>query len=284
MPAYAAKVEKTVAGLQGETSSESVSNLSYVTDYFNPGPATDYITDENQDQVALDEIMSNRRFRKSFNELGKMDKAAASQLVKTNLLSALATYSHLYELYLLHLAPGHKNTTTNTVSVPIAFISGFIKPEDEGKETFMGEKMKVFSLVWISGMLRLTDNRELVEQVARLALKQKTELDNDPTLQPVFKNDMLMQASLYNRQILCSGLIGVTFKAAGMERDAMKTAGIKWQQRTLVGYEAALTEFDKPTQSGMIAPDHSTGSLTVNFVSPMNDTNFDLLLQEIHFK
>src|ERR1039457_2775654 len=103
MPAYAAKVEKTVAGLQGETSSESVSNLSYVTDYFNPGPATDYITDENQDQVALDEIMSNRRFRKSFNELGEMDKAAASQLVKTNLLSALATYSPLYELYLLHL-------------------------------------------------------------------------------------------------------------------------------------------------------------------------------------
>ena len=284
IPAYAAKVEKTVAGLQGETPSESVSNLYYVTDYFNPGPATDYITDENQDQVALDEIMSNRRFRKSFNELGKMDKAAASQLVETNLLSALATYSHLYELYLLHLAPGHKITTTNTVSVPIAFITGFTKPEDEGKETFMGEKMKVFSLVWIAGMLRLTDNRELVEQVARLALKQKSELDNDPTLQPVFKNDMLMQASLYNRQILSSGLIGVSFKDAGMESNAMKTAGIQWQQRTLVAYDAALTEFDKPSQSGMMAPYRSTGSLTVSYVSSMHDTNFDLLLQEIHFK
>ena len=283
IPAYAAKVEKTVAGLQGETPSESVSNLYYVTEYFNPGPATDYITDENQDQVVLDSIMSNRRFRKSFSELGKMDKAAASQLVKTNLMSALTTYSHLYEQYLRLMAPRHKITTNNTVSVPVAFTIGFTKPEDEGRETLMGEKMKVFSLVWISGMLKLTDNRELVEQVVRLALKQRTELDNDPTLEPEFKGSMLRSASLYNRQILSSGLIGVTFKKEGMESNVMKTAGIQWQQRTLAAYEAALTEFDKPVQSGVMAPDLSTGSLTVNYVSPMNDTNFDLLLQEIHF-
>ena len=228
--------------------------------------------------------MSNRRFRKVFSELGKMDKAAASQLVKTNLLSALATYSRLYELYMLHLAPGHKITTTNTESVPIAFTTGFINPEDEGKETFMGEKMKVLSLVWISGMLSLTDNREQVERVARLALKQKTELDKNTTLQPVFKNDMLTKASLYNRQILSSGLVGVAFEDAGMESNVMKMAGITLRQRTLVGYEAALTEFDKPVQSGVMAPDRSTGSITVKYVSPMHDTNFDQLLEEIHFK
>jgi hypothetical protein len=284
IPAYAAKVEKTVAGLQGETPSKSVFNLYYVTDYFNPGPATDYITGENQDQVALDEIMSNRRFRKSFSELGKMDKAAASQLVKTNLISALAIYSHLYEQYLRPMAPRHKITTNNTVSVPIAFTTGFIKPEDEGKETLMGERMKVFSLVWISGMLKLTDNRELVEQVARLALKQKADLDNDLTLEPDFKGSMIRNAGLYNRQLVCSGLIGVIFEEAGMESYVMKKAGIQWQQRTLVGYEAALTEFDKPFQSGMMAADRSTGTLTVKYASPMTDTNFDLLLQEIHFK
>ena len=70
----------------------------------------------------------------------------------------------------------------------------------------------------------------------------------------------------------------------GMESNAMKTAGIQWQQRTLIAYESALTEFDKPVQSGVMAPDHSTGSPTVNFVSPLNDTNFEVLLQEIPFK
>ena len=282
IPAYTAKVEKTVAGLQGETPSESVSNLYHVTEYFNPGPTADWITDENQNQVDLDAIMSNRRFRKAFSELGKMDKAAALQLVKTNLLSALSIYSSQYENCMKRAAPLFKGT--NEFGPGLAFETGFIKPEDAGKETLIGEKMKVFSLVWISGMLRLTDNREQVDQVVRYALKQKSELDNDPTLQPVFKNDMLSEASLYNRQILSSGLIGVTFQEAGTESDVMNKVGIQWQQRKLAAYDAALTEFDKPVQSGVMAPDHSTGSLTVNFVSSMHDTNFDRLLQEIHFK
>jgi hypothetical protein len=64
----------------------------------------------------------------------------------------------------------------------------------------------------------------------------------------------------------------------------MTKAGIQWQKRTLVAYDAALTEFDKPVLSAMMRPDNSTGSFTVNYVSPMKDTNFDLLLQEMHFK
>lgn len=284
IPAYAAKTEKTVVGLQGETPSESVSNLYFVTDYFNPGPATDYITDENQDQVVLEAIMSNRRFRKVFSELGKMDKTAALQLVKTNLISAQTTYLHLYEQTLRAATPLYKITTNKTVPIPITFSIGFTKPEDDSRETLMGEKMKVLSLVWISGMQRLTENRGLVEEVVHLAQKQKQGLDNDATLQPEFKESMLRNASLYNRQILGSGLIGVTFRKAGMESDVMKAAGVQWQQRTLAAYDAALTEFDKPVQSGVMAPDRSTGSLTVNYVSPMDDTNFDRLLQEIHFK
>jgi hypothetical protein len=53
IPAYAAKVEKTVTGLQGETPSESVSHLYYVTDYLNPGAGGDIVTENNRDQLAL---------------------------------------------------------------------------------------------------------------------------------------------------------------------------------------------------------------------------------------
>ena len=85
IPAYAAKVEKTVSELQVETPLQSVSNLYRVNEYYNPGPAGNFITDENRNQRDLDAIMSNRRFRKAFSEIGKMDKTAASQLLKTNL-------------------------------------------------------------------------------------------------------------------------------------------------------------------------------------------------------
>jgi hypothetical protein len=103
IPAYAAKIEKTVAGLQRETPSESVSNLYYVNDFFNPGPNIEIIPlgiplPEKADEPFLDAVMSNRRFLKSFSELSKMDNVMASQMVKTNLSCALASYSRLYDL------------------------------------------------------------------------------------------------------------------------------------------------------------------------------------------
>lgn len=283
-PAYAAKVEKTVTGLKGETPSESVANLYYVNDFFNPGSSIQLISPKNRDQVNLEEIMSNRRFRKVFSELGKIDKAVASQLVKTNLMSALQIYSRIYDQYLLEFSSIFKVGYTNSKGSPIVHIGFQIgtKPGEEAEETLMGEKLKVFSLVLISGMLGLTDNQEEVNQVLRSALKQKNELNEDATLAPMFKEKMLHQASLYNLQILSSGLLGVTFKEAGMESDVMKKSGIQWQQRTLVGYEAALTEYDKPFFP--MGADRSTGTITVNYVSYMTVANFDQLLQEIHFK
>lgn len=286
IPAYADKVEKVVATLQKETPTESVSNLFYVNEYFSTGPVFDVVPLENNDLVSIYEIMSNRRFSKVFSELAKMDKKAASQLVKTNLVSALTAYSRLYDQEIRLRSPVFiiKTNTDTAFNVTVAFQMG-TRPGEEGEVTLLGERGKVFSLVWISAMLKLTDNKELVDQVVRLALKQRADLlPGDPTLEPSFKKSMLRGASLYNRQILSSGLIGVTFKEAGTESDVMKKVGIQWQQRTLAAYDAALTEFDRPVQSAAMAPDYSTGSLMVNYVSPMNDTNFDLLLQEIHFK
>ena len=287
IPAYADKVEKTVAPLEKETPTESVSNLYYVNDYFSTGPAIGVVGPDNSDQVDMNEIMSNRRFRKVFSELGKMDKAAASQLVKTNLMSALQSYSGIYEQNMKGMAPFFRVGATNFIGIKnfggIAFQTGTTKPGDEGMVTLKGEKLKIYSLIWISGMLKLNDNRDLVEEVVRQSLRQKKELD-DPTLVQLFKDQMLREASLYNRRILSSGLIGVNFKDAGMESDVMTKAGIQWQQRTLVPYDAALTEFDRPVLSAAMRPDNSKGSFTVNYVSPMADTNFDLLLQEIQFK
>jgi hypothetical protein len=285
-PAYAAKVEKVVASIEHETPSESVANLYYVNEFYNPGPHIQWVTPENQDQIDLDAIMSNRRFLKSLSELSKMDKAEAAKLVQTNLMSAITSYSRLYNSQMRLQAPFFKITTNNTVTnrpIGAAFATG-VPSGQEDKEVLLGVKLKVFSLVWISGMLKLTDNKEQIKQVVRLAIKQRMDLIGDSTLLPSYKEQMLGEASLYNIQVLSSGLIGVAFDKEDVESNAMQASGIHWQQRKLAAYKAVLTEFDIPVQSGIVAPDYSDGSLTVKFVSPISDTNFDLLLQEIHFK
>jgi hypothetical protein len=296
IPAYATTVEETVASLQAETPYESVSNLYYVNDYYNPGPNIGMgffgiPLPEKVDKEFVDAIMSNWRFRKSFGELKKMDKAGAAQLVKTNLSSALASYSRLYDLdmrmqvsdYKMYYAVSATNPEPmDPITLP-AFVIGLPRGQ-ENKEVLLGVKLKVLSLVWISGMLKQTDNKEEVEQVVRLAIKQRTSLYNNQSLNPPFRSNMLGTASLYNRQILSSGLLGVTFKDEGMESNAMTAAGIHWQEKKLVAYDAALTGFDRPVLSGMMSPDRSMGTLTVKYAAPMTDTNFDLLLQELHFK
>jgi hypothetical protein len=286
IPEYFEKIQKTVAVLQAETPLHSVRNLYYVTDYYNPGAPSEWITDENRDEVELDSIVSNRRFRKVLSELGSMDKTAATQIVKTNLLSALTNYSRLYEEQMRLNAPHFRVSETNTPKKKHLGVAFVITPQagHEDEETLLGEKLKVLSLVWISGMLRLSENQEEVGQAVRLALMQKRELETNLTLKATFRDQMLETASLCNRQALGSALCGVVFKDDGAASNVMKAAGIHWQERTLAAYDAALTEFDKPALSGILAPDRSTGALKIKFVSRMNNTNFDILLREMHFQ
>jgi hypothetical protein len=284
IPLLASNIDKQVATLERETLPESVAKLSDVSAYYFTGPKLNIISTDNYDLEDLNLIMSNRRFLKSFSELSKIDKAAAAQIIKTNLSSALTSYSRAYDLTMNKAAPFFRVTTNTSVEHfdGISFQIG-VSPKDQGKETLLGLKLKVLTLVWISGMLNLTDNREQVERVVRTAIKQRMDLDNDPSLKLSFKLQMLEQASLYNRRILSVGLIGVTLKEKGLETKAMNAAGIQWQQHKLSKFDAAVTEYDRPVQSGIMAPDYSAGSVSVKFVSQLSETNFDILLKGIGF-
>ena len=292
IPAYAAKIEKSIKTLKGETSSESASNLSFVTDYFNPGPVVPGLAkiesaiplDLSADRMTLDAIISNRRFRKLLGELSEANRAVAAQTVRVNLMSAITDYLHLFESDMREQAARHTVSPVTTHSMGPVFVTGIMPGGDESKKVLLGERFKILTLVLISGMLKLTENREEIEQVVRLAIKQRTELYEDSTLTPYFRGQMLAMASLYNRQVLGCAMIGVTTKGAVVEANAMKSAGVHWVERTLTAYDATLTEFDKPAVSGGLTPDYSVGSIPVKLVSPMSDAGFDLLLKELNFK
>jgi hypothetical protein len=98
VPAYSAKIDKWVTILRRETLIESAEKLSDVNGFFFAGPTMDIINSENRDQKDIDAILSNRRFLKLLSELRELDKPMASQIVRTNLMSALAGYLRLYDL------------------------------------------------------------------------------------------------------------------------------------------------------------------------------------------
>ena len=106
-------------------------------------------------------------------------------------------------------------------------------------------------------------------------MKQRNDLYSDQTLDIGFKRVMLRAASLYNRQLICSGLLGVS----DSEDSILRTAGVEWQERQLTRFSSTVTEFDVPVRMGFMPPDLSRGTLKVRCVAPMSDTQFDTLLQ-----
>jgi hypothetical protein len=289
-PQRSLKVNAEIVRLERETIEESLAKLSDVNMFHLPALAfsgaglvvvQSWIPVRKEvGGVDLQVIVSDRRCLKVFEDLGRMDKAAASAMVGRYLSSGIEMYLKLYEAEMRRLAPQFKSEDlkgTGGFSGP-TFSIGQVQ---EGKVVIAGARLNILALVWIAGMLDLSGCKDQVERVAQLAVKQRKELYEDSTLHPFFKAQMLERASLYNRQIICSGLLGVAADGDAQE-SIVKAVGASWQERQLTSFRAGVTEFDSLALSGAVKPDYSRGSLNVKFVSPLDDAGFDAVLERLH--
>ena len=272
-------VPQNIAKLEDESIAESLAKLSDVNMFnlvgMHASEGRAFLTDtplgKDAGKFDLDAIMSNRRFRKIFGELSRLDGTAAAEIINRELSRAVPDYLKMYEAEMLRQGPHFKVDKLagiNVFSGPV-FAIGDVP---EGEVVIAGARLKVLALVWTSGMLGLTGTTGQVERVARLAAKQRTDLYADSTLHPFFKNRMLERASLYNRQIISSGLLGVVGNR-GLVASAIQAAGVEWQERKWVVSN---------DRSGARNLDDSLGSLTAKFTAPMDDAHFDILLKELH--
>jgi hypothetical protein len=286
-PELAGRISAQVRQLQSESVTGSLAKLSDINMYHWPGPPppagrlvkAHIPLSADVGQSDLEAIMSNRRFRKSFVELKRIDRAKASEIIDQEFAAALTSYLPFYDLEMQRNAPHYKldRIADNTVITGPTFAVG---NAPQGEEVIAGLRLKILGMVWIVGSLGLTDNKALVERVADLAVKQRAELYNDPTLHPFFRVQMLERASLYNRQLISSAFLGLVLDPR-IEASVLKAVGCEWQERTLGVYASELTEFDLPVRSGVMKPDYSRGSFSVKFLPPLNDAQFDLVLSKL---
>jgi hypothetical protein len=288
-PAIAAKVENTVSNLQSESVKESLAKLSDVNLFFWPGPSPGGGGAGTEPFVPLpakygrrdlDAIMSNRRFLKAIGDLQGLSKEAMTAEVKRELAAGLAECLPLYDA---ELNNNRQDLTLRRTNASSSFVAPALATGNvpEGQVVIMGARLKVLTLVWVSGLLELSGCREQVNQVARVGIRQKTELYNDSTFHPFVIAMILNNASLYNRQILASGLIG-TETNSELRTAALRASGATWVEKQLTPYKAAVTEFDVPAVTGIISADYSLGRQKVSFLSPLSDASFDKLLWELH--
>ena len=306
LPALAHRIKSDIVKLEGESPSQSRAKLSDVNMFYLPGPRPPEVAyphgwlplDPAEDQVDVDAILSNRRVRKVFDDLSKLNKLEAAKLVNEELIMFLPIYSSLYagEIdkwmpkardqagMILITADGSTQSLSANFQADVAldwtpvFAIGNV-PESE--TVISGARLKVLALVWMAGVLELNDTHDQVIRVAETALQQQSELYTNYTITSAnsfISAQVLKRASLCNRRIIASALLGTSRKKEE-NMNLMSRVGAKWVDRRWASYRAALTEFDPPVRSGIMQPDYANGSVTVRIISPLGDNEFDDIIK-----
>lgn len=288
IPELFARTAGTVKKLRAESCAQSLENLKEVDLFYWPGPPvaggrpyTGSLVplSDSRGQDDIEAIVSNRRFLKLYVELSSLDKAEAAKLVSAEIDHSLPEYERLYRAHVEQYRPlfAIEKLRGHVVVAGVPFI---IENAPEGKTVLAGVRLKLLSLVWITGLLDLQPSAPSIEKVLRIALHQRDDLYADAEVAEIYKYDMLTQGSLYNRQILIAACLGTKIGTSLSSQDFIRR-NITFQSRELTHFDARLTPSDLPVRSHAMRPDFDAGKLEVKWSTPVSDDTFNAFLRAI---
>jgi hypothetical protein len=265
-PELADRVANNVSGLKQESVFESLKRMDQDRLFNWPGPFPRSVVvyhglpvGSNSDMYTVETIASNRRFRKLYQELGEMSKSAAAKALGEELTNSLSSYPPLYseleESVFQHFQ-------VSQTKMPVMGWPMFTNDT----ASLLGTRLKILSLVWISGLLELDEVKPQINAVAEMALTQRDRIYAATRVDPIVREDLLRFASLYHREIV--GYAVVFVRQRSPERAAaLARSNLKIVKMDLVRFDSEVTEFDLPVASKMILPDYSKGFLVAKWLS-----------------
>ncbi|MCB2155361.1 hypothetical protein KQI84_10780 [bacterium] len=277
-----ARIQAQIDELDGESTQESLENLSDVNMFFWPGAGVDmggisptqYIpvpSDENDWTLAT--IYSNRRFCKLLHEMAELPKSEAAAAINAELETALQSYR---ELERREIEGIQRSYVENPDREPLPI--GFVIEQHEGEDPpILGYRYKILSLVLLAGSLELDECLPSIEVIVQEAKRQRDGL-YESSLPPIVRYQFLKAGSLYSREILATGVLRSTCSSAEFGK-LLEASGLALCATELPPYNAALTRFDLPVRSGPLSADFTGGSKGIACASAMDDDQFEALLK-----
>jgi hypothetical protein len=273
------KRKKRRETLSGESLEESLSNLYEVDWYYFSGSrmagclalSATIPLDRAVGQRDINLIVRNCRFLKIYPEMSSLRKEVAEALVNQEIRKSFYEYQSIYEEYM-----NRNSSYFNSLKPPGKMAEsslGFqISDNKDGSPTLMGIRFKVLSLVLLAGNMRLEGCRDSIKDVVTEAVKLKDYLYNDPYYNSSACWSLLQGASLYNRQILATGILGTRISEKETEEllESLNCYKIK-EKLSFIDDEITWYYFRRMEQYS---------ESTVEYVNPIEDTTFDLMLQQ----
>jgi len=277
-PQVQSKITEQVAGLKEETTGESLAALSNVDAFFWPGAPLYHNRVFSciwplEPEVGLADaqvICSNRRFLKLYEELARLPRAEAAELVNGQLKAALAVYDDLFEAYVGHWGPDYP-PTREPASPPVQ-----ISSNSDGSPTLLGARLQVLSLLLLAGNLELEETAASVLAAAEAACRQRERFYAKDEFSETFRYEMLVRSSLYNRPILGCALVRTAAPRAG--QDPIDELGLQMKTEKLTAYDALTTPYDLHARMGAVPIDYSAGVQLVEYLPNVSDEQFQSIL------
>lgn len=270
------RIEDTqISVLRKESLERALDNLSEAYMFFWPGVvgrSTDYLTYKLPLPAAVgvfdvETVMSNRRFLKVFDELSHLPKPKAAALINREIERTLPVYRKLVDADL-----ELKKESIRAGAEPRPG-GGFVV-EPQGKNpTWTGMRFKLLALVLLAGNLELEDCHATVLKVGKTASADYAKFCRKD-LYNFFSGYCLITAeSLYNRQILGTGLLGTSGELV-----AARPAGVGLNTQDLTHFDAKATRYDLHGRIGAEPIDFSKGRITVRWITEIDDEIFERIL------
>jgi hypothetical protein len=91
---------------------------------------------------------------------------------------------------------------------------------------------------------------------------------------------VLAFASLYNRQILATGVLGISIEAEKGD-EILKNKGCKMASERLTKFDSPVAVYDLSRRQEGKATYYSEGELNIKYLSPLDDSAFDNLINAV---
>ena len=289
--AFDERTNRWLAEMKKETIEETVQKLTDGAEYIQGmilGTASssrfadEWDREENYYRKEIGAILSNRRFRKTYEDLQKMNKREAAELLVKNIRD------NLVELRVMLQDDMDKVARKKHVGgIPEAKILSIdsgntYRPMSDTNHppTRTGRRYAVFSYILLASFLELREVRPAVEEVIQFASEEfelfsKIEVPLDRENFDLgaysFKANMIAD-SLYNPSLLITAtLCDPTWKVAEKKRIPDE----KLVNREVVDYQARAIEQDKDAREGWIPIVPHEGMLKIRYYQSITDAEFN---------
>lgn len=272
-----------VRELQGERIEDSLTKLSRNMDYTWPGPNTESPALVAQLPLSpaeggrdLDAILSNRRFVKLLQELGRLPKSEAAKLLNEEFQRTTKQYGEISEQYLATYGAEFRAGQPPVQGAPgVTYgVSFQISDNPDGSPTLLGIRNKLLALVLLAGQLELADCRGEIRKALELSQRERGQYSSDKEFRPEFGEGMLRSGCLFNRQVFASAILPLLSQS---QRDQLAGQHIAADEVRLTAYDAITTSYE--TKFLHTPPDFSKGTLTVRIIASISDADYDLVLK-----